>query len=782
MIHLFGIRHHGPGSAHSLLNALQQLQPDIILLEGPLEAEAILPFAANPAMKPPVAVLVYGSVVGEPEPRAAFFPFAEFSPEWQAIQYGLQQNIALRFIDLPQAYNLADNWRAVSPPLPEGEGWGEGVSETENNNEAIDPIGLLAQAAGYYDSERFWEHLVEQRPHAGEVFTAIHEAMSAIREDVPHNDSPRQQREACREAYMRQCLRQAEKDGYQSIAVVCGAWHTPALVELKTTKKDDTALLKTLNKIKTQAAWIPWTHSRLLARSGYGAGIESPAWYQHLWTHYQQQSLQHQSITISWLAKFAQALRLQGLDASSAQLIDATRLISSLAALRGRELPDLDDLNEAIVSVLHHGNELPSQFAQKMLVGEVLGEVPDDVPSLPIQQDFNKQCKSLRLKPDAEAKSLELDLRKDIDLNRSQFLHRLNLLGIAWGQFGGGGGRGSFKENWTLQWQPELSLKLLETAIWGQSIHEATNNYIQHQLVNEQRIAAIAQLMQSVLLADIPQTMPALIAQIMNLSAQSSDISHLIAALEPLANTWRYSDVRQSNTEAIGHVLDSFVTRICIGLLPACSSLNDEAAEQRLNELKVIERVLQRLEAVHLNESWHKVLIKLTDMNGLHGLVAGWCCRLAQDHDLLNQEQAAERFALALSQANNPEQAAHWFAGFLSGQGLSLIHHEDLWSLVDNWLVELSEEHFVQLLPLLRRTIASFSMPEKQQIAAKVGGQAQQSKQIQAIDESRANLVLPVLAQIFGTINPHSNSLPRGERTMLPLPEGEGWGEGGNLR
>ena len=99
MIHLFGIRHHGPGSAHSLVNALQTLKPDIILLEGPVEAEAILPFAANPAMKPPVAVLVYGSVVGEPEPRAAFFPFAEFSPEWQAIQYGLKHTIPLRFID-----------------------------------------------------------------------------------------------------------------------------------------------------------------------------------------------------------------------------------------------------------------------------------------------------------------------------------------------------------------------------------------------------------------------------------------------------------------------------------------------------------------------------------------------------------------------------------------------------------------------------------------------------------------------------------------------------------
>ena len=119
MIHLFGIRHHGPGSARSVLSALTSLQPDIILLEGPVEAEAILPFAANPAMKPPVAVLVYGSVAEEAEPRAAFFPFAEFSPEWQAIQYGLQRDLPVRFIDLPQAYNLADNW--LSPPLPEGD-------------------------------------------------------------------------------------------------------------------------------------------------------------------------------------------------------------------------------------------------------------------------------------------------------------------------------------------------------------------------------------------------------------------------------------------------------------------------------------------------------------------------------------------------------------------------------------------------------------------------------------------------------------------------------------
>ena len=549
--------------------------------------------------------------------------------------------------------------------------------------------------------------------------------------------------------YSLRCSRTPTPIHESASAIVCGAWHTPALVELKTTKKTDTALLKTLNKIKTQAAWIPWTYSRLLTSSGYGAGIESPAWYQHLWTHYQHSPIDAEKISISWLAKFAQELRAQGLDASSAQLIDAARLIASLAALRGRELPDLDDLNEAIVSILHHGNALPSQLAHKMLVGEVLGSVPDDVPSLPIQQDFLKQCKSLRLKQEADSKALELDLRKDLDLARSQFLHRLNLLGITWGNYQGGGGRGSFKENWTLQWQPELSLKLLETAVWGQSIQEATDSYLQYQLIHEQHIAKVAQLMQSVLLADLTQTMPALIRHILNLSAQSSDISHLIEALEPLANTWRYSDVRKTDSQAVGDVVESFVTRICIGLLPACSSLNDDAAEQRLSELKTIDRVLQRLEKTDLSHTWHQTLIKLTNMTSLHGLLAGWCCRLAQNYELLSAEQSAERFALALSQANNPEQAAHWFAGFLSDQGLSLLHDDALWQLVDSWLSKLSEEHFVQLLPLLRRTIATFSHPERQQIAAKVGGQQQQQRQ-QAFNHQRGQLVLPVLAQIFG--------------------------------
>src|SRR5436305_10035674 len=94
---IFGIRHHGPGSARSLRQALEELQPDAILVEGPPDAADVLPLLAHPAMQPPVALLVYSP---ERTQDAVYYPFALFSPEWQAIHYGLTHGISVRFMDL----------------------------------------------------------------------------------------------------------------------------------------------------------------------------------------------------------------------------------------------------------------------------------------------------------------------------------------------------------------------------------------------------------------------------------------------------------------------------------------------------------------------------------------------------------------------------------------------------------------------------------------------------------------------------------------------------------
>jgi hypothetical protein len=86
-VHLFGIRHHGPGSARSLKHALEQVRPDIVLIEGPPDANDLIELAKHPELKPPVALLVY---LPHAPSAAVMYPFAEYSPEWQALQYGLK--------------------------------------------------------------------------------------------------------------------------------------------------------------------------------------------------------------------------------------------------------------------------------------------------------------------------------------------------------------------------------------------------------------------------------------------------------------------------------------------------------------------------------------------------------------------------------------------------------------------------------------------------------------------------------------------------------------------
>ena len=44
---VFGIRHHGPGCARSLRRALDELRPDVIVMEGPPDAQELLSWVAH---------------------------------------------------------------------------------------------------------------------------------------------------------------------------------------------------------------------------------------------------------------------------------------------------------------------------------------------------------------------------------------------------------------------------------------------------------------------------------------------------------------------------------------------------------------------------------------------------------------------------------------------------------------------------------------------------------------------------------------------------------------
>ncbi len=770
-IRFFGIRHHGPGCARSLVRALNDLQPDCLLMEGPPEGEELLPFMLHEAMRPPVALLAYAQ--DEPS-RAAFYPFAVFSPEWQALRYALERGIVLHFMDLPiaQQFALDKEYETmaqekaeaacgecpveatdVAPPesarAEEGQTSPAPQEDTKDAAESIadpaDPLDWFGRAAGYGDGEAWWNRMVEERSDDFfDIFEAVREAMTVLREEAPPRGENVARREALREAHMRQSLRRARKNGFERIAVVCGAWHVPALENLPPAK-DDAALLKGLPKMKVSVAWTPWTYAHL-TRAGYKAGVASPAWYEHLWQSAPERR------AVGWLTRAAHLFRAEGMDCSSAHIIECVRFAESLAALRERSRPGLNELYESLRAVVCLGDDVPLRLIRRrLMVGEQLGTVPPDVPAVPLQRDLELRCKQLRLKREASRKLLDLDLRCPGDLERSRLLHRLGLLEVAWGTLTRGEGRskGTFHEVWEMEWTPGLTLNVIMANRWGNTIVEAASHRVGERSVTAE-LAELAQLVDGVLLADLPDAMAIVVRALEERAATASDVVQLLEAIPPLASIARYGNVRQTDAGQVTRVLHGLAPRAAIGLPGACVSLDGERAAALRKILLAVHPAIQLLDE-ELREAWRMAMFRIVQREDAHALLRGLAVRLLLDGQTMPIEDAARRMNLALSAGGKPEEAAAWIEGFLNEDAMVLLHDNAVWTLLDDWLATLSEEHFMHILPLLRRTFATFHEPERRRLGerARMGTIARDAGE-DAYDLERAVLPLPLLRRVLG--------------------------------
>ncbi|WP_369358246.1 DUF5682 family protein [Streptomyces sp. cg2] len=733
---LLGVRHHGPGSARAVRAALEQCAPRAVLIEGPPEADALVPLAARPEMRPPVALLAHA--VDDPG-RAAFWPLAAFSPEWVALRWALEHDVPVRFIDLPAAHSLAIPDEAAEPggeTAPKGEAAPEGGP----GGARLDPLRMLAGAAGHDDPERWWEDVVEHRGTRGAdadtdtdalaPFAALAEAMGELRATYGDGGGDR---DALREAHMRLRLRAARREFGDPIAVVCGAWHVPALALPDGRRRSgphptaaaDRQLLKGLPKIRTALTWVPWTHRRLARRGGYGAGIAAPGWYGHLFEAPDRP-------VERWLTKAARLLREDDYAVSSAHVIEAVRLAEGLAAVRGRPLAGLAELDDAVRAVMGDGSDVPAALIRdRLVVGDVLGRVPEDAPAVPLQRDLDRRRRTLRLKPEAAERELELDLRKETDAGRSRLLHRLRLLGIPWGEpVRSRGGTGTFRETWRLRWEPELSVRVAEAGIWGTTVLAAATAKAAAEAAEAGTLAEITTLAERCLRAGLPDALPVVMRALADRAALDADVGHLAQALPALVRSEPYGDVRGTDAGGLREVALGLADRIFVGLPPACAGLDaDGAAEMRghldtthqaigllgqatdrsgenrqkrhgedeeggedgeIGEIREIREereygeVREKREngenreasdrtttggarAASLRERWAAVLRVLAEREAVPGLLRGRATRLLLDDGRLPGEGAERLMALALSPGTPSADAAGWIEGFVGG-------------------------------------------------------------------------------------------------------------------
>ena len=281
--------------------------------------------------------------------ETVLYPFASYSPEYQAICWGIKKKVTLRFIDLP-----SENMLKLRQEQPKNE---EESLKAHNfyryHNQLYKEV---AEQSGETDYENYWERNYEHnlQPNTFAPTLALQsEEMRKMVVDKEQEEAPFDfSYNLIREAYMKREIQKALKEFKpEEIVVIVGAYHLMGVQNELPPMSDDE--LKKLPKATSQLTLMPYSYLRLSSRTGYGAGNNAPYYYELMWRAMQNDSFD--DLAATYLTKVAQHLRAQGQNASSASVIEAVRLANVLSAMKGGAYPVLEDLHDAVVTCFGGG-------------------------------------------------------------------------------------------------------------------------------------------------------------------------------------------------------------------------------------------------------------------------------------------------------------------------------------------------------------------------------------------------------------------------------------------
>ena len=661
--------------------------------------------------KPPIAVLAYTK---EAPVRTILYPFAEYSPEYQAIQWCHNHHVTCRFIDLPSETFLA---------IPEC-----GMQEAEGEECRINVYEQLDQQSGEDGHDTFWERVMEQ---AGSM-EAYHMGANSFGANIRSLTAGRENDWAetvLREAYMRQQIKKAVDSGIEpeNIVVVTGSYHVEGLKSWQEADED----LSKMPKVGANHTLMPYSYYRLSTRAGYGAGNKAPAYYALLWEGLKKGEPMY--AVYSYLIRLAKYQREKGNPISSASVIEAVRLAMSLASLRGGTIASLRDLRDAAQTCIGEGSVSNIILATADTeIGTTIGALPDGVSRTSIQEDFYRQLKDLKLEKYREltAQDLMLDLRENrrvsseksafIDLHRSFFLHRLRVIQVSFAQQQAvNQDNATWSEHWVVRWSPEAEIELVESALKGDTIDGAASFAMKERVENAAKMGDIALVIEDACCCGMEKAVGYATAALQKMAVDAASVEDLAKTAQRLSVVIQYGNIRRIDAKPLEPILKQLFYRACLILESAC--VCDDAASKAV--LTAVEQ-LNSVELAHdflAHEEWIKVLNNISERDDLNTKLSGFAAAILLERGNMNTQQLRTEVSRRLSKGIPADLGAGWFEGLAMKNRYALIARLSLWDTLNAYRVTLDDEEFQGALVFLRRAFAVFSAVEKDQIAENLG-------------------------------------------------------------
>lgn len=738
----FPVRHHSPACAFHLKQAMKEYEPECVLIEGPQDAQAMIPTLTHPDTTAPVALYYFykdskGFLSENKEDYKCYYPFLNYSPELVALREAAEQNITARFIDL--------SYGEILLGTSENKGIRQDTEKQTYNDDYLLSrsryLALLCEKTGLRDFDEFWEKYFEiDGPYIStEMFiNRMYTYCSLAREHTPLEEM---EEDGCllRERYMAQQIAEASSQ-FKRVLVVTGGFHTKGLEELLGWKNNDGShsQLSYLGEpvklhhlsLEDQGVYpLAYSMEAADALNGYASGMQSPGFYELVWKseedHPYTTAVLHQLVSVGRQARHKKE------NISSYDEVCALSMAQGLAVLRGKKEPGLYELRDAVLSSFVKGEynlstDLPLRILAELNTGKQVGKLSLDAPRPPILSDFEEQCRIFHLKLQSTTKQeITLDIftkKKHLDLSR--FFYQMNFLNTDFSHQKKGSDlvnrrdKSRIREIWEYRFSSHILAALVDASLSGGTIKEAARTQLLGRFAKSTGFREASRLMTQGFLMGFLEEENHMSSHARQVLVSDGDFFSLSEGFSHFRMLYELRELYQVNDgieleELIGECFQKITQ-----LLPSMAQVAKEQEQQCIDSCLSLYQITGRPSFKQfrpiLTETLYRLLTQKDIHPGLEGAVMGllYGC----DSDFGAQiEKTASGYLTGTGEMQM--KSAEFLRGLFCTARDMIFSGDHFLKMIDELLGNLPTESFLMLLPELRMAFGYFTPLETDRIA-----------------------------------------------------------------
>ncbi len=741
----FPVRHHSPACSFHLKRAIAEYEPDCILIEGPGNAQSLIPVLVHPDTKAPLALYyayrdTAGLVSKGKEDYKCYYPFLDCSPELAALREAAKRGIKAEFIDLPYKEILigtAEN-RGIRK---------KGEKQTYNDDYLLSRsryLALLCEKTGLRDFEELWEKYFEIQGLFEETSVFVRQMLTYC--GLSRQSTPKEEllEEGCllRERYMAERIGEAA-GSHKRILVVTGGFHTSGLQELLSC--DEEGRLRFLGepvklhggeRERQEVYPMAYSMEAADALNGYASGMQSPGFYHRIWKHLESEGTAegaYEDTVLHFLAAAGRKARGKEETVSSYDSICGFSMAKGLAALRGKKEPGLYELRDSALSSFVKGEyslstDGPLRILRELVTGDQVGALCKDAVRPPLLSDFEEQCREFGLKLHS---SLEQELILEVftrekHLRLSRFLYQTEFLGCSFARRKKGSDlvrrtdRNRIREIWVYKWSGQVTAALIDASISGGTVEEAVRSLLRTRFEESTGCREAARLLVQGFLMGLSDEQEQMGRHLAAVLASDGDFFSLTQGFSHLLMLAELQDLYRVRERLDLEKMTGICFRKILQLLPAMGQVKEEQQQECMEALRTLYQATGKGAYRGFRTDFMDALDRMLKKGPVRPGMEGAALGLLYGYE----EKFGERALQAVrGYVRGTEDMLEGSAAFLRGLFFTardlVFVSEDFLLLVDELLGRLSPEEFLKLLPELRMAFSYFTPLETDRIAGR---------------------------------------------------------------